>query len=95
MEELTGLFILILIMSGEGGTPGLYGWGGRREIFEEREGVVFLGGGGTFRYSTSPVFFFLSFFALIFIKMVLGSSSRLKGLFRVLVRDSIGTLPSP
>lgn len=58
-------------------------------------GLFSWGGGGTFRYSTSPVFFFLSFFALIFIKMVLGSSSRLKGLFRVLVRDSIGTLPSP
>ena len=79
MVELTGLFILILIMSGEGGTPGLYGWGGRWEFF--RVG----GGGGYFPGGYFWVFnepcFFLFFFALIFIKMVLGSSSRLKGLF--------------
>ena len=64
MEELTGLFILILIMSGEGGTPGLYGWGGRREIFEEREGVVFLGGGGYFSVFNEPCFFFFFLFLL-------------------------------
>ena len=54
--ELTGLFILLLIMSREGGTPGLYGWGGRCEFFRGRRGLfsweVLLG-------STSPVFFFL------------------------------------
>lgn len=47
-------------------------------FFEGREGVIFLG--GYFRVFNEP-YFFLSFFALIFIKMVLGSSSRLKGLF--------------
>lgn len=57
MVELTGLFILVLIMSGEGGTPGLYGWGGRWEFFGGREGVIFLE--SSFGYSTSPVFFFL------------------------------------
>ena len=55
--ELTGLFILILIMSGEGGTSGLYGWGGRWEFFRGEGGGYFPG--GTFGYSTSPVFFFL------------------------------------
>ena len=55
--ELTGLFILLLIMSGKGCTPGLYGWGGRWEFFEGKEGFIFLG--STFGYSTSPVFFFL------------------------------------
>ena len=45
------------LMSGEGGTPWLYGWGGRWEVLEGREGVIFLG--STFGYSTNPVFFFL------------------------------------
>ena len=58
-------------------------------------GLFSWGGGVLFGIQRALFFFFLSFFALIFIKMVLGSSSRLKGLFRVLVRDSIGTLPSP
>ena len=76
--ELTGLFILILTMSGEGGTPGLYGWGGRWEFFEGREGVIFL---GVLLGIQRALFFFFLFFALIFSKVVLGSSSRLKGLF--------------
>ena len=56
-SELTDLFILVLIMSWEEGTPGLCGWGGRWEFLEGREGVIFLG--SSFGYSTSPVFFFL------------------------------------